>query len=503
MTNQKSMNLSEQLEGKVIVADTSSLLVAGTGMLGVIKDCHLVIPNVVIMELEANRTKESVGFLAREWLRLFEELRVRHGKKLSSGVVLDKDIEIGISSQADPAHMQISGITISIEPNHIDQKSLPEHLQNGSHDSTVLAVARNIAEDEKIEGEVVLLSNDGPMRLSSTLYLDIPAYEFNVTQIIGAKPFSGRYNVILTSAEYAQRVDGSSSEGKQLSLLATLISDKLPENHAKSALVSIYVDNSDKEENKIFDAILSETDSVVKLTPVKHKTKASGITARTQEQDVAMEHLKKSVKETTVVSIAGKAGSGKTLVTLAVALDELKAHRYQKVIVFRSLHEMGQGQEMGFLPGDVDDKMSAWAGAVTDALDVIAAAKKKPKKNDGPNAINAQKEYAKTLREMVEVAPITYLRGRSLADTFIILDEAQNFSRNELLNILSRTGEGSKVVLLFDAQQVDNRYLQSGKNADIWSVIDSLKQEEIFAHITLTKTERSRLAEIASNILEN
>ena len=104
---------------------------------------------------------------------------------------------------------------------------------------------------------------------------------------------------------------------------------------------------------------------------------------------------------------------------------------------------------------------------------------------------------------MVEIAPITFLRGRSLANTFIILEEAQNFSRSEILNILSRAGVGSKIVLTFDAAQVDNRFLQSGKNADIWSVVDSLNDSELFAHVTLQKTERSQVAELASGLLEN
>lgn len=499
MTNQKSKNLSDELKGKVVVVDTSALLVAGTGLLGVIKNCHLVVPNIVVRELEDNRGKESIGFLAREWLRLFEDLRVEHAQNLSKGVALSSGLEIGQGYQIDTDAMKASNdVMISIEPNHVSQQSLPTHLQDGSHDSTVLAVAQNLVNDSGITREVVLLSNDGPMRLHSTLSLDIPAFEFNVTQLIGAKPFDGRYKVTITSEEYADRAKGEGSKGKQAALLTQLLLDKLPENHAKTALVSIYIDSDDKEENKLFDLLLVDN----KFSPVKNKTKASGITARTQEQDIAMEYLKKKPEELTVVSIAGKAGSGKTLATIAVALDELKAHRYQKVMVLRSLHEMGQGQEMGFLPGDVDDKMSAWAGAVSDALDVIAAAKKPLKKNSGPAAEENQKEYAKTLREMIEVSPITYLRGRSLSNTFIILDEAQNFTRNELLNIISRAGEGSKIVLAFDAAQVDNRYLQSGKNADIWSVVASLKQEEIFAHITLQKTERSKIAEIASRLLE-
>lgn len=198
-----------------------------------------------------------------------------------------------------------------------------------------------------------------------------------------------------------------------------------------------------------------------------------------------------------IVSLGGSAGTGKTLVTMAVAFEELKRKSYDKIMVFRSLHELGQGQEIGFLPGDVNDKMAAWSGAVFDAIDVIASKSRKAKSETSRDA------EVKRLREMVEIAPITFLRGRSLANTFIILEEAQNFSRSEILNILSRAGVGSKIVLTFDAAQVDNRFLQSGKNADIWSVVDSLKDSELFAHVTLQKTERSQVAELASGLLEN
>ena len=197
-----------------------------------------------------------------------------------------------------------------------------------------------------------------------------------------------------------------------------------------------------------------------------------------------------------IVSLGGSAGTGKTLVAVATGINELKYH-YDKIIVFRSLHELGQGQEIGFLPGDVNDKMAAWSGAVFDAIDVIAS--KGRSKTQGKPDDNKIKKY----KEMVEIAPITFLRGRSLARTFMILEEAQNFSRNEILNILSRAGEGSKVVLTFDAAQVDNRFLQSGKHADIWSVVDSLKDSDLFAHITLKQTERSEVAELAASILEN
>lgn len=471
MTNSSihQSKLSVSLENSIVVADTSSLLMAGKGLLKVINNCTLIIPAIVVKELEEQRTQTTIGYLSREWLRFLEELRELHGKKLSEGVLLE----------------DYDGITLSVEPNHRTQKNLPEHLQDGSRDSTILSVAKNLSNEIK-DKRVVLLTNDVPMRIHATLDLDLESYEFSASAIVKAQPFDGCYVVKVSEEEYAEYL----KEKKD-----SIITNKLPERHAKRAIVKVVFEDGGEVVNNLMynDGELSE---------ISRKTRSSNIVARTLEQDVAMHYLKEPYDEATIVSIHGKAGGGKTLVTLAVGLEELKRGSYQKIMVFRSLHEMGQGQEMGFLPGDVNEKMGAWAGAIHDAVDVLAAAKKPLKKKAaGPHAETALKNEAERMRGMIEVAPITYLRGRSLANTFIILEEAQNFSRSEILNILSRAGEGSKIVLTFDDDQVDNRFLQTGNKADIWSVVESLKSERIFTHITLKHTERSYVAEVASRIL--
>lgn len=474
MTNSvtKSNNLlADKLKGKIVVIDTSSLLMAGTGMLKVLNNCSLVIPAIVVKELEEKRTHSTIGHLAREWLRLLESLRVENGTKLSQGVKLEG----------------FENLTIRVEPNHRTQSSLPEHLRDGSHDSTILAVAKNLSEEDKVN-KIVLMSNDVPMKLHSTLDLEIDAVEFNANAIVPAKPFDGTYEISITDEDYSKAME--SKDG-----LEKYILQALPKDRARNAYVKLVLE-SNKEE---LANILLLGDKLSEVTR-KHRT-STNIVARTLEQDIAMEYLKKPYDEVSIVSLQGKAGSGKTLVTIAAGLDQLKAGRYQKVIVFRSLHEMGNGQEMGFLPGDVGEKMGAWAGAIYDAIDVIAASKKPLKKNQGPHADTALKAETDRLKAMVEVSPITYLRGRSLANSYLVLEEAQNFSRSEILNILSRAGEGSKIVFTFDDMQVDNKFLQTGSKADIWSVIESLKNEDIFAHISLKRTERSRVAEIASRII--
>jgi len=462
--------LADKLKGKMVVIDTSSLLMAGTGMLKVLNNCLIIIPAIVVRELEEKRTHNSIGFLAREWLRLIENLRAEYGKELSTGVELK----------------EYDNLTLKVEPNHRTQASLPKHLQDKkSRDSTILSVAKNLSDENN--NQVVLMSNDVPMRIHATLDLNLEAVEFNANAIVPSKPFDGTYELVISDDEYSNILDKENDLDK-------FVLQSLPSSRAKNAYVKIVSDTGAEISN-----VLVFGD---KVTNLNRKHRASNIVARTVEQDIAMEYLKKPYDEVSIVSLQGKAGSGKTLVTIAAGLDELRAGRYQKVIVFRSLHEMGNGQEMGFLPGDVGEKMGAWAGAIYDAIDVIASSKKNVKKNQGPHADTALKAETDKLKSMVEISPITYLRGRSLANSYLVLEEAQNFSRSEILNILSRAGEGSKIVFTFDDMQVDNKFLQAGSKADIWSVIESLKKEDIFAHISLKRTERSKVAEIASKLIE-
>jgi len=468
----QTSSLTEVLKGKVVVSDTSSLLIAGTFLLENLSDCKVVIPAVVVRELEEKRTHATLGFLAREWLRLIENYRITDASKLKAGIELEDH----------------PGVRIQIEPNHSRQTSLPEHLQNGTNDSTILAVAVNLRE----EGEnVVLLSNDMPMRLHASLELDLEAFEYSSTRNL-KKPFQGRFVIDVKNED----VDafGLYSDGVDAELEAYVLAN-LPEDAPSTSFVEFTIQGEPAKA-----AVLV---SNKKITKVGHKKKAMKVTGKTIEQNVLLELLTASPEELPVVSVGGGAGTGKTLLTIAAALSELKAGTYEKIMIFRSLHELGQGQEMGFLPGSVDEKMGPWAGAVFDAIDTLGRLEKPLPKNATQAAREKQKEESKKMREMVEIAPITYLRGRSLARTFMILEEAQNFSRSEILNILSRAGQGTKIVLTADSAQVDNRFLKSGKDADIWSVIDSLKDTDIFAHITLTKTERSRVAEIAAGILEH
>jgi len=463
-----------ELENKLIVVDTSSLLMNGTKLLKVLKNCTLVLPNVVINELENNRTDSSVGSFARQWLRLLEKLRVEYGSTLKLGVELhDED-----------------NVMLKIEANHTNQETLPKHLVNGSNDSTILAIANNLKNDPAVSDDIVLMSNDVPMRLHATISLGLPAFEYTAAAVSNSEPWSGKQKVILSDEEYYVLKSELKSEDDIIDIQEYDFLINQLNAEISNSIVAVALEEDPTVIVDYFDLADDE------LGTIDRKVHASKIIGRSLEQDVALSYLKESFETLPIVSLGGSAGTGKTLMAIAAGLEAVKNGEYSKILVLKSLHEMGQGQEIGFLPGDLTEKISAWSGSILDAVDVIALSQQSGKKD--PEKL---KNLKKQLFDYIEIAPITYLRGRSLTNSYIVVEEAQNFSRNELINVITRCGLGSKLVLTFDANQCDNKFLKSGKDNDVWTVVRDFSKSDLFAHITLTKTERSKLAEFAANLL--
>ena len=216
---------------------------------------------------------------------------------------------------------------------------------------------------------------------------------------------------------------------------------------------------------------------------VRGEREAFGLRGRSAEQRIALDLLMDD--EIGIVSLGGRAGTGKSAMALCAGLElvmERRAHR--KVVVFRPLYAVG-GQELGYLPGSENDKMQPWAQAVFDTLSAVAS----------PAVIEEV-----IARGMLEVLPLTHIRGRSLHDSFVIVDEAQSLERNVLLTVLSRLGTNSRVVLTHDVAQRDN--LRVGRHDGIAAVIETLKGHPLFAHVTLTRSERSPIAALVTEMLE-
>jgi PhoH-like ATPase len=210
---------------------------------------------------------------------------------------------------------------------------------------------------------------------------------------------------------------------------------------------------------------------------------AFGLHGRSAEQRIALDLLLDT--DIGIVSLGGRAGTGKSALALCAGLEAvMERHQHRKVVVFRPLYAVG-GQELGYLPGSEAEKMGPWAQAVFDTLGALVS-------NEVVEEILD--------RGMLEVLPLTHIRGRSLHDAFVIVDEAQSLERNVLLTVLSRIGQNSKVVLTHDVAQRDN--LRVGRHDGVAAVIEALKGHPLFAHVTLTRSERSPIAALVTELLE-
>ena len=425
---------------RTYVIDTSVLL-ADPGALRRFAEHEVVLPVVVITELEGKRHHPELGYFARTALRTLDDLRVLHGR-------LDHPIPIGDD-----------GGTLRVELNHTDADSLPSGFRLGDNDTRILAVARNLAN----EGHVVtLVSKDLPMRVkASAVGLDAEEYraEFAHESDSG---WTGMAEVEVTGVD----LDDLYDEGA----IDLLEARDLP---CHTGLVLL----SDR------GSALGRVGSDKRVHLVRGDREAFGVHGRSAEQRVALELLLDP--EIGIVSLGGRAGTGKSAMALCAGLEAvLERRQHKKVVVFRPLYAVG-GQELGYLPGSEQEKMSPWGQAVFDTLGALVS-------NDVVEEILA--------RDMLEVLPLTHIRGRSLHDAFVIVDEAQSLERNVLLTVLSRIGANSKVVLTHDVAQRDN--LRVGRHDGVVSVVERLKGHPLFAHITLTRSERSPIAALVTEMLE-
>jgi PhoH-like ATPase len=422
----------------VYVVDTSVLL-ADPGAAARFAEHEVVIPVVVLSELEAKRHHPELGWAARASLRFLERLRTRHGTLTS------------------PIPVNAAGGTVRVELNHVDTSVLPAGLTTETNDHRILAVAASIA----AEGHrVTVVTKDLPLRLKAAVAgLDADHYRNELA------PDSGWTGMVELDVERA--VIDALFESRTIDLDATA---GLPCHtgvvlHAgsQSALARVLPDKA--------------------LRLVRSDHEQFGVRGRSAEQRIALELL--ADPDIGIVSLGGAAGTGKSVLALAAGLEAvLERGTHKRVIVFRPLFAVG-GQELGYLPGSEFDKMQPWAAAVLDALEAIV----------GPEVIEEV-----TARDLLEVLPLTHIRGRSLTDTFVIVDEAQNLERSVLLTALSRLGRGSRVVLTHDVAQRDN--LRVGRHDGIVSVIESLKGHPLFAHVTLSRSERSPVAALVTAMLD-
>ncbi|MCF3962466.1 PhoH family protein [Streptomyces fuscigenes] len=425
---------------RTYVLDTSVLL-ADPGAMSRFDEHEVVLPIVVITELEAKRHHPELGYFARQALRLLDDFRIRFGR-------LDAPLPIGDM-----------GGTLRVELNHSDPGVLPAGFRLGDNDSRILAVARNL----QAEGyDVTVVSKDLPLRIKASS-VGLLAEEYRAELAITDSGWTGMSELTLS----AEQVDLLFSED-------TLHVPEAADLPVHTGLVL------QSERGKALGRVGADGD--VRL--VRGDREAFGIRGRSAEQRIALDLLLDP--DVGIVSMGGRAGTGKSALALCAGLEAvLERRQHQKVMVFRPLYAVG-GQELGYLPGTEAEKMSPWAQAVFDTLSSFA----------GREVIDEVLE-----RGMLEVLPLTHIRGRSLHDAFVIVDEAQSLERNVLLTVLSRIGSGSRVVLTHDVAQRDN--LRVGRYDGVVAVVEKLKGHPLFAHVTLTRSERSQIAALVTEMLED
>ncbi|MCX4527807.1 MULTISPECIES: PhoH family protein [unclassified Streptomyces] len=425
---------------RTYVLDTSVLL-ADPNAISRFDEHEVVLPIVVITELEAKRHHPELGYFARQALRLLDDFRVRYGR-------LDAPIPLG----------ELGG-TLRVELNHSDPGVLPAGFRLGDNDSRILAVARNL----QAEGyDVTVVSKDLPLRIKASS-VGLLAEEYRAELAITGAGWTGMSELSLS--------------GEQVDLLYSEERLYVPEAAELPVHTGLVLQS---ERGKALGRVTA--DGNVKL--VRGDREAFGLHGRSAEQRIALDLLLDP--EIGILSMGGRAGTGKSALALCAGLEAvLERRQHQKVMVFRPLYAVG-GQDLGYLPGDASEKMSPWAQAVFDTLSAVA----------GREVIEEVLN-----RGMLEVLPLTHIRGRSLHDAFVIVDEAQSLERNVLLTVLSRIGANSRVVLTHDVAQRDN--LRVGRYDGVVAVVEKLKGHPLFAHITLTRSERSPIAALVTEMLEN
>ncbi|MDX6738583.1 PhoH family protein [Actinocorallia sp. A-T 12471] len=424
---------------RTYVLDTS-VLISDPAAITRFAEHEVVIPIVVITELEAKRDHPELGYFARQALRSLDDLRVEHGR-------LDDELPIG----------EFGG-TLRVELNHSDPSVLPDGFRLGDNDTRILSVARWLSKEGK---DVVLVSKDLPLRVKASA-VGLTAEEYRAEMVVETG-WTGMRELEVAAEQVdelfeTQRLDLEAARELPVHTGLRLLSAR------GSALGRVLPDKS------------------VRL--VRGEREAFGLRGRSAEQRVALDLLLD--EEVGIVSLGGRAGTGKSALALCAGLEAvLERRQHRKVVVFRPLYAVG-GQELGYLPGSENDKMSPWAQAVYDTLSAVTT----------PEVIEEVLD-----RGMLEVLPLTHIRGRSLHDSFVIVDEAQSLERGVLLTVLSRIGQSSRVVLTHDVAQRDN--LRVGRHDGVAAVVERLKGHPLFAHVTLSRSERSPIAALVTDLLND
>lgn len=423
-----------------VVLDTSVLLSAGKAALYSFEQDNVVLPFVVVTELENKRNDPDLGLAARSTLRALDDL-------MSSGDLHEKGVSLGEGYG-----------TLRVEMNHVNDVPAALKNQPSTNDLKIISVAHALWLE--LDEEVTLVTKDTPLRIKASI-VGVKTADFTPKNISG--DYIDNTETHWVTAEQIDEVHETGTVRLDLDIPRNVgVILRNEENPKDTALV---ISGKQYEFNLI------------------NQYNISGLESRSAEQALAIDYLMdESIK---IVSLGGRAGTGKTTLALAAAVEQVNRNIYKKIIVFRSMHAVG-GEELGFLPGTEAEKLDPWTMAIYDSLGSFLE----------PHQI--QKLKAK---QVIEVLPLTHIRGRTFNNAFILLDESQNLERATILTALSRLGKSSKAVMSWDVSQRDN--FRVGRHDGVYEVANRLLGEKLFAHTSLKKSERSDVAELVSRVLDD
>ncbi|HUI68329.1 MAG TPA: PhoH family protein [Nitrospirota bacterium] len=437
---------------KTFVIDTNVLLHDPNAIFS-FEENDVIVPIVVIEELDKfKKGIDEIGRNARQVSRILDELR--HKGKLSQGVELK------------------GGGSLCVELNHQSSERLPNELIATKADNRILSIALNLLHDKK---PVVLVTKDTNLRIKADA-LGLKAEDYESDNIVLDELYSGETELELepgTIDEFYARGEFAPPPGQKL-FPNEFVLLKNKANASQTALARYQ----------------QQKNVLVPIVNVKHGV--WGINARNKQQQFALDLLLND--EINLVTLVGRAGTGKTLLALAAGLERtIESRAYQRLVVSRPVFPLGK--DIGYLPGDIEEKLRPWMQPIRDNLDFLVGS------SAGPGRVKGKKDLQSLFDlGMIEVEPLTYIRGRSMPNQYLIVDEAQNLTPHEIKTIITRAGEGTKVILTGDPGQIDNPYIDSSSNG-LSFVVDRFKEESIAGHITLVKGERSDLAELAATLL--
>jgi len=438
------------LAKKTYVLDTSVYL-TDSSCIRALKNNDIVIPLKVLEEIDKHKKRQdSVGSQARSTIRKLDELRAKGS--LSKGVRIEKGLGIIRVSSYNPL-------------------CLPDDLDLEDSDNQIIATALSEQEEAPASRKVVVVSRDINMRVKCDA-LGLLTEDYNAEQVVENSEglYTGRSELLVDEQIIDKFYNGDE-------IFVTKEEYRLYPNQ-----FVMLISNSNEKKTALA-RFISYNSPLKKI--MKPGARVWSTTPRNKEQQFALELLMDPMVP--VVSLVGKAGSGKTLLALAAGLEQTFSSEssYRKIVVTKPVEPVGK--DIGFLPGTMEDKMLPWLAPIQDNLQFLMG--------DDKATLELYME-----KGQIEVEAMTFIRGRSISNAFIVIDEVQNMTQHEIKTVLTRVGEGTKIVLTGDIEQIDNVYIDATNNG-LSYVVERLKDEMVTGHVTLLKGERSKVATIAATKL--